>query len=268
MRRRQTRFLSFLKRNRVFRSLIALIFFSFFLGGVIQSEFLGFVKLKCGLIGEIFSLIILSLTIIFVEYIVFYFDEKRRTELKADPNSEPLKERYRGLIVSISLIREPKEEILRKIDSIKNINDNDGLKNVYKISGIGQTCRAIRHHLGELDACWLLCTKEAKEGEELIKYFTKKFSQKTVEIQSIELKDSYKIGDTFKQINDIYMEEIKNVGLREEEVIADLTGGTVITSCAMLLACVSIKRDMEYVLQNTYDLIKINENISEIVFDR
>jgi uncharacterized membrane protein len=265
---KQVKFLNYLKRNKVFRGLIALIYVSFFLEGVIQSEFLGFVKFKFGLIGEILSLIFLSLTVIFVAYIVFYFDEKRRTELKADPNSEPLKERYRGLIVSMSLIREPKEEIFRKIDSIKDIHDNDGLNKLYEVRGIGQTCRAIRHHLGELDACWLLCTKEAKEGEELIKYFTKRFSKKTVEIQSIELIDSSKIGDTFKQINEIYMKEIKNVDLREEEVIADLTGGTVITSCAMVLACVSIKRDMEYVIQNTYDLIKINENISEIVFDR
>jgi hypothetical protein len=268
MNRRQIKFLNYLKTNKIFKSLIAFIFVSFFLEGVIQSEFLGYVKLKFGLIGEIFSVPILSLIIIFVTYIVFCFDEKIRTELKADPNSEPLKERYRGLIVSISLIREPKEEIRRKIDSVKDISDNDNLEKVYKVVGIGQTCRAIRHHLGELDACWLLCTKEAKESEELIKYFTKKLSKKTVEIKSIELTDPSKIGDTFKQINKIYMKEITNVDLREDEVIADLTGGTVITSCAMVLACVPIKRDMEYVLQSTYDLIKINENISEIVFDR
>lgn len=268
MSRGQTKFLNYLKRNKVFRSLIALIFFSFFLEGVIQSEFLGYIKLKSGLIGEIFSLIILSFVITFAAYIVFFVDEKRRTELKADPNSEPLKKRYKGLIVSVSLIRDPKEEIIRKIDSIKDISDNEGLKEVYKIRGIGQTCRAIRHHLGELDACWLLCTKEVKESEELIKYFTEKISKKTVEIKSIELIEPSKIGDTFKQINEIYIEEIMKVNLKEDEIIADLTGGTVITSCAMVLACVPIKRDMEYVLQSTYDLIKINENLSEIVFDR
>jgi uncharacterized membrane protein len=265
---RQTKFLNYLKRNKVFSGLIALIFVSFFLEGVIQSEFLGFVKLNFGLIGEIISVIILALIIIFVGYIVFCFDEKRRIELKADPNSEPLQERYRGLIVSISLLREPKEEIIRKIDSIKNIQDNEGLNVLYKVTGIGQTCRAIRHHLGELDACWLLSTKEAKEGEDLIKYFISKFSKKTVEVQSIELIDTSKIGITFKQINEIYVDKIKEIDLKEEEVIADLTGGTVITSCAMVLACVPKKRDMEYVLQKTYELIKINENISDIVFDR
>lgn len=265
---RQVKFLNYLKRNKVFRGLIALIYFSFFREGVIQSEFLGFVKLRFGLIGEIISLLILSLTAVFVAYIVFYFDDKRRTELKADPCSEPLKERYKGLIVSISLIREPKEEILRKIDSINDIHDKEGLKTLYEVRGIGQTIRAIRYHLGELEACWLLCTRETKESEELINYFIRKFSKKTVDIQSIELINSSKIGDTFKQINEIYIEKIKGVGLKEGEVIADLTGGTAVTSCAMVLACVPIKRDMEYVLQSTYDLIKIKENISEIVFDR
>ena len=57
-------------------------------------------------------------------------------------------------------------------------------------------------------------------------------------------------------------------GLDETDVIADLTGGTVIMSCAMIFACLSPQRDMEYVEQKTYNLIKIKENVSEIVFKR
>ena len=61
--------------------------------------------------------------------------------------------------------------------------------------------------------------------------------------------DRYGIEEVSNKINTAYAEAVKKYDLNETDVIADLTGGTAIMSCAMILSCLSIRRDMEYVLQ-------------------
>ena len=294
--------------------------------------------------------------IIFVAiFILYYREEKIKKDIIAKPTYEPLQERYKGLIVSISLISEPKEEIKEAIDNIRDeylfnwddVPGNDtekllsflkdecdiswsenveinkstddkmilitggknsvkividkeggkgsihlsdgyiynlevkvemgklkiyvidkGLYKIFKIRGIGQTFRAIKHHCGALEKCWMLCSGDVEVSKELVKHFTNKFSKKTVQVEPITLIKLNNIEEIYKKIDHIYREMIKKNGFDETDMIADLTGGTVIISCAMIFACLSPQRDMEYVEQKTYNLIKIKENVSEIVFKR
>lgn len=290
-----------------------------------------------------------------VIFVLYYRENKIKKDLIAEPTSEPLQERYKGLIVSISLIWEPKEKIMEAIDNIRDeylfswddvpgkdskkllsflkddcdaswsenveitksidgkiilitegensvkvvidkdgekgfihLNDgyiynlevkveieklkiyviNKGLYKIFQVRGIGQTFRAIKHHSGVLEKCWMLCSGDVKESEDLVDYFTKKFSKKTVQAEPIQLIELNNIEEINKKLHYIYKEKIKEIGLDETDVIADLTGGTVIMSCAMIFACLSPQRDMEYVEQKTYNLIKIKENVSEIVLKR
>lgn len=270
MNKRLKEFFKYAKKDEVFIGIITLIV-TWFLVEDIRVELTGWIKSEFGVPGEITTTVSLVLIAIAFKYILFIKDERKKAELKANPTSELLQEKYKGLIVSVSLITESKKDILDKIDAIKSLNDKDGLELIYTTRGIGQTFRAIIHHLGELTNCWLLCTGDAEMSKELVEYFIKKFS-KSIRVHPRKINDPFKVEETFNVINKIYSEEIKKCALNENQVIADLTGGTAIMSCAMVLSCLSPDRDMEYVLQkdkeNERKLKKINENVSELVFRR
>ena len=202
------------------------------------------------------------LSVLISVIIVSHIEKKRRKNLiEANPISELLEKKYKGLIASVSLLTEPK-------DRIKEIIDSNELTEIYKIRGIGQTLRAIKHHLGKLKVCWLLCTGDVDDGLEMVGYFIETNSKKTIDVKIIKITDPYCIEEIFKKINTAYAKGVKEYDLDETDVIADLTGGTSVMSCAMVLSCLSIRRDMEYVRQNSYDLFEIKENVSEIVYDR
>lgn len=255
--------------------IIFTIVITFFFQGVLTSVLTEWFVENFGIYGTIFT----SLTVCFilVGFVTIWFQrtEMKRTKLnkkiqfEANPTFEDLLEKHKGLIVSVSRLIEPKKDVLDKINAVHDISDQDGLKTIYDIRGIGQTFRAIIHHAGELRDCWLLCTGDVNESQELIKYFINKFLDPTIRIHPVKIDDPFKIETTFKEINKIYSEELKTYMLSENEVISDLTGGTSIMSCAMILSCLSPDRDMEYVLQNDERrLIKIKENVSEITFKR
>jgi uncharacterized membrane protein len=332
-------------------SAIASLFFSGLLGSVLSAwayEELGYIAIVP--IITVISLIILSIALNARNV------KKKRKDLEAKPTTEPLRERYKGLIVSISrlsdsylfnwdtisecdrerlqrflldelglgwvddaeitktddhrtlriskdehsavlTINDTKDKATLKISNGRTLNlkvkregrelrvytatkdgvmntikelvkgpeDAAGLRELYKVRGVGQTFRAINHHLGQLKVCWLLCTDDVKEGKEVVEYFIEEFGKKTVEIKIVPLENPNKIERVHKAIKEIYETESKNYRLEEKEVIADVTGGTAIMSSAMTLACISPQRDMEYVEQKTYNLIKIDENIMEVI---
>jgi len=239
---------------------------SFLLGGLLGNVLSNWMYQEVGGLIAILSIVLFILVIFSIMFFIFWHKVKVRRRLEAEPKTEPLRERYKGLIASISLITETKNQIISKIDSIKDNEDAKGLDELYQVRGVGQTFRAIKYHLGRLEVCWLLCTGDVAEGKELVEYFIKKIGEKTVEIETVPLESPNKIESVYKAIKDIYVKDIKRYNFEEKEVIADVTGGTSIMSSAMTLACISPDRDMEYVEQKTYNLKKIGEKISEDFF--
>jgi len=261
-------FVDSIKKDKVFVSINTIII-TWLLIPDLRNGLMVWIKSEFGIQGEIATAVSLISLLLVLKYTFFIRDKSIRKGLKTNLTTEDLLEKYKGLVVSISLIREPKQDIFNKINAVKDVHDRDKMELVYKTIGIGQTFRAIKHHLGELRDCWLLCTGDVEESKELVEHFINKFSKNTVRIHPIEINDPYKVEETFKKINRIYSEEIKSYDLIENEVIADLTGGTAIMSCAMIFSCLSPDRDMEYVLQKEdRKLIKINEDVSNIVFKR
>lgn len=255
----------FIKKNVIYTLIISSIL-SFFVGGALNNALTAWAMQQYGIFNTIVIIIILVFfflmaIIISVIAISHVEGKNRKSVLEANPISEPLGKKYKGLVASISLLNEPK-------DRIKEIIDSNDLTEIYKIRGIGQTLRAVKHHIGELKVCWLLCTGDVKDSLEMVEYFIKTDSKKTVKVVKIEIIDSYHIEEISKKIKSVYLEGVKKYGLNETDVIADLTGGTSIMSCAMVLACLPVRRDMEYVLQKSYDLIEIKENVLEIAYDK
>lgn len=343
----------FIKRNIVASVLYLFVIFML-INFLIVPIYYWFLE-KFGIINTmIAAIVVVSILSVAINF-MYFRDQRIREDIKANPITESLQERYKGLIVSISLISEPKEQIKEAIDnirdeylfswddvpgkdsekllrflkddcaeswseyaeikksaddkiilitngnkSVKIVIDKEvgsgylqlsdgyiynlllkeemieqkiyvidkGLYRIYQVRGIGQTFRAIKHHCGELIECWMLCSGDVEDSKELVEHFTKKFSKKTVQIEPIPLDNTNNIEEIFEKINTVYAEKIRAIGLEETDVIADLTGGTVIMSCAMIFACLSVKRDLEYVEQKTYNLKKIEENVSELIHKR
>jgi hypothetical protein len=269
------RFILFVRSKWILNLIIFAIVITFFLQGVLTSVLTEWLVENFGIYGTIFTSLTVCFMLLGFVSIWFQRTEMKRTnlnkkiQLEANPTFEDLLEKHKGLIVSVSRLNEPKESVLDKINAIDDIFDKDGLKTVYDVRGIGQTFRALVHHAGELGDCWLLCTGDVDESQELVNHFINRLLKNVVRIHPVRIDDPYKIETTFEEINRIYSEELKTYMLAENEVIADLTGGTAIMSCAMILVCLSPDRDMEYVLQNDErKLIKIKENVSQIAFKR
>ena len=330
----------------------------FLFGGSFGSILSNWFYQEFGPLIAILAITLFPLIIGCIMFLIFRHKYKERERLEAEPTTEPLRERYKGLIVSISRlydsylfnwdnISECDKEMLRKflkddldigwvqdaeiiklgnnktiritkdensveitinekkdkatlkisdgrtlnlkvkkedgelkmytatkdqvISRIKDLTEKTedakakGLRELYKVRGVGQTFRAIKHHVGRLKVCWLLCTDEVKEGKEVVEYFINEFGHGTVTVETVHLDSPNKIESVNNAIKEIYGNKVKKYRLEEKEVIADVTGGTAIMSSAITLACIPDTRDMEYVEQKTYTLMKINENIMKVV---
>jgi len=184
-------------------------------------------------------------------------DEKKLAEMTIDDKQEKA-------ILTFNSGEIHDFEIKKESKRIKIFEINKVLNKLYTERGIGQTFRAIKHHCGELEKCWLLYSKDVEDNKDVLDKYIIKVSKKTVDVDFIELTDHTKVECISKIINTIYTEIINEPDLDETDVIADMTGGTAIMSCAMVLSCLDQQRDLEYVEQDTKTLIEIKENVSEI----
>ena len=345
-------FSRFIKRNPVAR-IISTFIINILILTILLVILYEWIILQFGFLYTALAIVILSIILTFLLYVLFNREIKIKEEILQIPSIEPLGDKYKGLIISVSLIREPKEQIMQSIKNIKDeflfswnevpgpdsnkllsflINECDvslsenvvitksvdsktifitedenivkividkdgktgsiilndgyiynlelkmekdksniyvidkGLYKIFKVRGVGQTFRAIKHHCGKLEKCWMLCSGDVEDSQELVDHFINKFSKNTAKAKPIPLDNPNNIIDVYNKIDMIYTKEIKVINLDETDVIADLTGGTALMSCAMIFACRSPKRDLEYVEQNTYNLNKIKENVAEIEF--
>ncbi len=123
--------------------------------------------------------------------------------------------------------KEPTPEKIRvMIDSIKDREDEEEMGKLYEIIGIGQTIKAINHHLGKLEWCWLLHTGKSSVSMGLVEDFVKTFGGGTVKVKPVEIEDINKIGEVSKVVDDIYRNGLEERGLVQSDVIVDVTGGT------------------------------------------
>jgi len=233
---------------------------SFLFGGLLGNVLSSWVYQEFGYLTAIVSAVVLIALVLLVIFLAIHitpwYKDRKREQLK-NIIFEPLGDRYKGLIVSISRLNDAKEEIINKIDSIKDINNLEDLNKLFELRGVGQTFRAIIHHRKELEVCWLLHTEGAVEGKEVVEHFIKKFGLSLINTIPIFIEDPYNIKSIHKTINEIYVKGLEEVNLHETDVIADITGGTTPMSSAIILACTSSDRNIEYVEQNTNALIRV-----------
>ena len=205
------RFYSLLKVQSGF----LIVFFVGLLTGIVAdwlSQEYGFFRgMTLVVIAFVVFFIIASVLAIIVATIHSLYKSWKRKQLK-NVSFEPLDETYKGLIVSISMINEAKEEIINKINSVNDINNHEDLNKLFELRGVGQTFRAIIHHRKELEVCWLLHTEGSMEAKDVVESFIKKFLKLKYTIP-IRIEDPYNLKSIRKAVDEIYVKRLEEVNL-------------------------------------------------------
>lgn len=111
--------------------------------------------------------------------------------------------------------------------------------------------RAVKHHAQALTHLWLITTTSRMSmAQELEAECKAKAPGLEVNVVPLQEGDIVNHRAVEKCVDDLYF-NLPDHGLQASEVIGDLTGGTVIMSVGMLLACLDADRDLEYVPQAT-----------------
>lgn len=246
--------INFLKVHPVYSLLVTSVILALLVN--VLSDLLG---QKYGAFNAIVIVIIVLVLSLLTMPFYSWIEGRKRKHLRNTkiPSFEPIKEKYKGLIVSISRINDKKGDLINLINEVKDTKGIEEIAELYGIRGVGQTFRAIVHHLGVLEFCWLLFTEQSKEAKDVVEYFIKQFASGTVKQIPVPIDDPYNIKSTYKVVNEIYVKGLEEVNLHETEVIADITGGTAPMSAAIILVCTTSDRSIEYVEQDTNALIKV-----------
>jgi hypothetical protein len=102
--------------------------------------------------------------------------------------------------------------------------------------------KALQYHGEALERVWLLATKDAQE---LAKELQAEYASPKRIVQIIALSNEWDLQAARAVVEQIYQEQLG--ALKEEDVIADFTGGTKPMTVGMIFACLSPARHLEYV---------------------
>ena len=223
--------------------------------------FIMLIGIITNILSENISYISLALIIIaMLLLVVVSFIEKK----KEDKRIEKLKSlKFDNLISSKELIRDYKGLIAFISNPPKNKNDDEWMKEckdeiklaankkeskITDISGIGQTFKAIYHHINKLKYCWLIYSDESGINVDILEHFFKKIPNNVNEPKFIKINDANDTKHIKEQIDNIYNHLPKD--LEVIDVIADITAGNKPMTAGMVLSCSREDRNIEYIEQS------------------
>jgi hypothetical protein len=106
---------------------------------------------------------------------------------------------------------------------------------------------AIEHHLESLKYCWLVASQGSLDTAKDLEV---EISRRHPEIKVFDARDTMvdpeNIESTYDVVNRIYEVMTPSLGLKESEIVADITGGQKPMTAGMALACSTPIRKMQY----------------------
>jgi hypothetical protein len=102
--------------------------------------------------------------------------------------------------------------------------------------------KALAYHQKTLERVWLIATRESRETAEAIR---RDYESAGLQFTIITLDEEWDLIKARQTVESIYSEKLGE--LKEEEVIADFTGGTKPMTAGMIFACLNPSRALEYV---------------------
>lgn len=212
---------------------------------------------EIGLVLNIFVLLLIILgIIIYVRQKKKSHEQLKSLDIDSSISGKELQIEYKGLIAFVS---DPPRHRIKdedaKADWVKECKDkidrsikSQDITEVSKISGIGQTFKAINHHIGKLTHCWLIFSPQSGVNVDIIDYFFEKITNKSLTPNFVKIDDPNDSKHIKEKIDSIY----KNLpgNLEATDIIADITAGNKPMTAGMILSCLHSERNIEYIEQS------------------
>jgi hypothetical protein len=109
---------------------------------------------------------------------------------------------------------------------------------------------AITYHQRALEHCWMIGSSGTQGSQPVIESMQERCEHLDIHAYAHYVDDPFSVQETYELIDDLYTHAVPQVELREEEVIADITGATKPMSFGMLRAC-GTSRPMQYMVRQT-----------------
>lgn len=134
--------------------------------------------------------------------------------------------KYRGLIVLVGTGRPDEDPFAQAAWATIKYHLTDG-------QGVG------------LQHCWLIASEGVGGSLPIAMQYKERCAEINVRAYTPPIANAFVVQDTYDVVQQIYEKLVPAVGLSEQQVIADITGGTSPMSAGMALAC-GDRRPMQY----------------------
>jgi hypothetical protein len=201
--------------------------------------------------------------IFFVLVYVMYRKYKEATP--EDTSSEPdTVKPHKGIVLALSKPwNKSPDDICRDIE---NTAKGDP-KELFKITGIGQLFKGIYCHKEKLRLVWLLTTEASRPYEKCIGTFLKGFVSDAKISEDEDIQKVCRLpGKTDQEwieqcrfaISEIYSATyLESLGLKESDIITDISGGPKSLTIGMTFGALSSDVDIQYVEQTGHNVIPL-----------
>ncbi len=192
--------------------------------------------------------------------LLIWWVRRQRRDVEEDLSKLPIW-RHRGLIAALSLFdppNGPSEATKRKRDEINTAlipavrlgpaHRSALLKMLYQTAW-GPLMAAIELHGTRLQHLWLLCSPAVKADLQMVKQCVEFLTDGSVQVEPIWLQDANSVREARIEIQAVYQHKINSIGLREKQVICDMTSGTAAITAGMVLATLDEPRHLQYLSQ-------------------
>ena len=209
--------------------------------------------------GYAISIVLSIITFLLIVFAYYIYSLEKQNRIKKNKslviksiiNSNESIRAHKGLIAFIS--NPPKNEIEDDwfkycMNIINGATDDKTKIKVTDISGIGQTFKALYHHIKELKYCWLIYSDESGINIDIIEYFFQKELKNILNPKFIKIDNANDTKHIKEKIDDIYNDLPKDI--KVSDVIADITAGNKPMTAGMILACSLEERNIEYIEQS------------------
>ena len=190
-------------------------------------------------------------------------DDQAKAKARASTTAQRPIFPHRGLIASVSLVPKAAQipveaAMVAAPGSGPNLRTHV-LRCLYQTSW-GPLAAAVDLHQERLRHVWLLCTPQVHHDVPLIRKwigFLATANPVGVEVHEVQLADRNSVHDAREAIHGIYR-SLEAVGLRDNQVMADMTGGTAAMTAGMILATLDDQRQVEYLSQDPREALLVD----------
>lgn len=167
----------------------------------------------------------------------------------------------------IFTLKEISDEVVKRLkEKFSQFNDNE--RQIWEcmatVAGtpVFVALRAAVYHSQSLRYIWIIVSKEAENFFTVFDVLLKKLFPE-VKCYKLELEDANDVTAIQAVVNKAY-QDAKNLGLSEDQVTTDITGGSAIMSVGGALACVRSRRRLQYLRQDNFQFIAIPVTIANL----